>query len=103
MLSKTRSRSLISKKPPKNPKHLAMLAQLPCVICGSKPVEIHHLRTGVGMGRKSPDETTISLCPAHHRTSNESIHYLGRKAFEKFHGVTELELLAKVRKLLGPL
>ena len=86
-------------------KHLARVAEIGCVLCNNlgiegSPAEIHHIRTGTGAGRKASHYETIPLCPAHHRTSNEALHVMGRKAFERYHGVTELELLARVRELI---
>jgi hypothetical protein len=73
------------------------VVELGCIVC-RMPAEIHHLRTGAGMGMKSKD--VIPLCPHHHRTGNhgEAIH-AGQKAFEANFG-TELELLEKLKGLL---
>ena len=85
--------------------HLSKLVEVGCIICrrtgieDSKP-EIHHIRTGVGAGRKSSHFDALPLCPLHHRLGPDAIHVLGRKAFERRHGVTELELLEEVRELL---
>ena len=45
------------------------------------------------MGRRAPNTDVIPLCPNHHRLGNESLHVLGRKAFERKYGVTEVVLL----------
>ena len=58
------------------------------------PAEIHHLRVGVGIGRKAIPSRTIPLCPPHHRTGNYGVAFhQGKKAFEAKYG-TEEELLA---------
>ena len=31
------------------------------------PAEVHHIRTGTGVGRRAADTETIPLCPEHHR------------------------------------
>lgn len=36
----------------------------------------------------------------HHRLGNDAIHVMGRKAFERHHGATELELLETVKSAL---
>lgn len=87
-------------------KHLHRVCGLGCILCLHKgvpdsPCEIHHPRTGVGAARKSSHFDAIGLCPSHHRLSAEAIHVMGRKAWERFHGVTELELLAQVKALLN--
>ena len=89
-------------------KHLESVAGLGCILCWHKgiqesPAEIHHIRTGTGAGRKASHYETIGLCPTHHRLGNEALHVMGRKAFERHHGITELELLVRVKELLATL
>lgn len=86
-------------------KHMGRVAELGCVICrrmgfGPTPAEVHHIRTGVGAGRRADDDRTIPLCYEHHRGAL-GIHGMGRKAFERGYGVTELELLEETRTALG--
>lgn len=86
---------------------MARVAALGCVICrrlgmGPQPAEVHHIRTGVGVGRRARDDQVLPLCPAHHR-GNAGLHGLGRKRFERVYGVTELELLEQTFKELGGL
>ena len=79
-------------------KYLNALAEQGCVLCRwlgtpGTPAELHHPRTGTGASRRAPDSDVIGLCPEHHR-GNTGIHGMGRKAFERHYGITELELLA---------
>jgi hypothetical protein len=78
--------------------HLALVAAMPCIVCGSRPVEVHHLRNGYGMGQRASDLETIPLCPAHHRTGPDAFH-AGPRSFEARFG-TERELLARTRARL---
>ena len=85
--------------------HLARVAALGCVLCrrlglGETPATIHHIRAGQGMSQRASHFETIGLCYPHHQ-GDEGLHGLGRRAFERVYGVTELELLAEVRELLG--
>ena len=87
-------------------RHLSRVVELGCALCRhmgyeNTSAETHHPRTGVGAGRKAPHSDAIPLCPYHHRLGDLSIHAMGRKAWERFHLVTELELLAQTRALLG--
>ena len=87
-------------------RHLDRVARLGCVLCRhigyyGTPAEIHHPRTGVGAGRKASHFDAIALCPEHHRLGSESLHVMGRKAFERHHGITEMELLQITKNLLG--
>lgn len=72
--------------------HMDKVAQLPCAVCGIHPVSVHHIRTGIGMGRRATAFQTIPLCPEHHQ-GNAGIHGMGRKAWERFIGKTELQIL----------
>ena len=49
--------------------HVRSVAQHPCVICGRRPADAHHLRfaQGQALGRKVSDEFTVPLCRGHHR------------------------------------
>jgi hypothetical protein len=46
--------------------HMALVARLPCVICASSPVQVHHVIHGRYSARKSSDMHTIPLCPPCH-------------------------------------
>ena len=51
----------------KNNMYLAMVRRRPCLVCGSKIVDVHHVSFhDAGFGKKSGDLTTISLCREHH-------------------------------------
>lgn len=77
--------------------HLNKVAELGCIIC-RMPAEIHHLRTGVGLGQRSGK--VIPLCPSHHRTGGHGVAYhAGKRLFEANFG-TELELFNKVEAML---
>jgi hypothetical protein len=79
--------------------YLNRVAELGCIIC-RMPAEIHHLRTGMGLGMRNDYKNAIPLCPTHHRTGGHGVAYhAGRLAFESQFG-TEIELLEKVRSLL---
>jgi hypothetical protein len=57
--------------------HLKFVASRPCLLCGRKPCDPHHLRFAQvrALGRKVSDEFTVPLCRTHHRelhrTGNE--------------------------------
>lgn len=87
-------------------RHMTAVADLGCVLCRrlgyfGTPAELHHPRTGTGAGRRADDADVIPLCPIHHRLGNESLHAMGRKAFERHYGLTELDLLEDTRALLA--
>lgn len=74
----------------------AKIAQMPCMACGRRPVEVAHLFTG--MGRRKDHQKTIPLCYPCHRGSKISAHG-STKAFSAIHG-TDAELLARVNQIL---
>lgn len=87
----------------KDPKHLARVAQLECIVCKNQELkqlfrtEVHHL-IGMGLGKKASDLFTIPLCSFHHRLGNkgEAIHS-GKQSFEKKFG-TQQNLLEQTKK-----
>ncbi len=58
--------------------HLRFVASEPCLLCGRKPADAHHLRfmQPRGLSLKSSDEYTVPLCRIHHR----QLHQDGNEA-----------------------
>jgi hypothetical protein len=58
--------------------HVKSVAQQPCLVCGRRPADAHHLRfaQSPALGRKVSDEFTVPLCRGHHR----EIHRCGDEA-----------------------
>ena len=80
--------------------YMGKVAQLPCAICGVYGVHVHHIRTGIGMGRRASYFDTLPLCQEHHQ-GKSGIHGMGRKAWELHHGITELQLLKQTKERLA--
>jgi hypothetical protein len=53
----------------RNREHLRYVAQHPCLVCGRKPSDPHHLgfTQPRALGRKVSDEFAVPLCRGHHR------------------------------------
>jgi hypothetical protein len=49
--------------------HVKAVAKHPCLVCGRRPADAHHLRfaQSPALGRKVSDEFTVPLCRGHHR------------------------------------
>src|SRR6516165_4317145 len=49
--------------------HVKSVAKRPCLVCGRRPADAHHLRFAQlpALGRKVSDEFTVPLCRGHHR------------------------------------
>jgi hypothetical protein len=58
--------------------HVKSVAKQPCLVCGRRPADAHHLRfvQSPALGRKVSDEFTVPLCRGHHREA----HRLGDEA-----------------------
>ena len=54
--------------------HVKFVARQPCLICGRRPSDAHHVRFAQNraMGRKVSDEFTVPLCRGHHREVHRS-------------------------------
>ena len=52
--------------------HVKFVAKQPCLICGRRPCDAHHLRFAQhrALGRKASDEFTVPLCRGHHREAH---------------------------------
>ena len=57
--------------------HVKTVAKQPCLVCGRRPADAHHLRfaQSSALGRKVSDEFTVPLCRGHHR----EVHRWGMK------------------------
>jgi hypothetical protein len=51
--------------------HVKSVAKQPCLICGRRPSDAHHLRfaQSKALGHKVSDEFTVPLCRGHHARS----------------------------------
>jgi hypothetical protein len=58
--------------------HIRHVIKQPCLICGRRPSDSHHLRFAQlrALGRKVSDEFTVALCRVHHR----EVHHCGDEA-----------------------
>jgi ERF superfamily len=58
--------------------HVKFVATHPCLICGRRPSDVHHLRflQSRALGRKVSDEFTVPMCRGHHR----EVHRCGDEA-----------------------
>jgi hypothetical protein len=54
--------------------HVNFVAKQPCLVCGRRPADAHHLRfaQSPALGRKVSDEFTVPLCRGHHREVHRS-------------------------------
>ena len=78
--------------------YLALVAQLPCCIRGTEPVELHHIKNAglTGTSQKCSDFFVIPLHPSLHR----EFHAVGRRTWEMRYGAQADHLAATYYRLL---
>jgi ERF superfamily len=79
----------------RNREHLRSIIKMPCLVCGRKPSDPHHLRYAQprALGRKASDEFTVPLCRMHHR----EVHRAGdERAWWKAAGIDPLKIAHKL-------
>ncbi|MFC4340959.1 Ref family recombination enhancement nuclease [Cupriavidus numazuensis] len=85
-------------------RYMGHVQALGCMLCqhlglGKTAAIVHHQRTGQGAMRAS-HYRTVGLCPAHHQHSGYGVHDMGRPQFAAMYGVSEVELVERVRTIL---
>ena len=81
-------------------KHMAFIAKLPCVICGSRPVECAHVRFAdakwnkpiTGGGTKPHDRWCVPLCHSCHRTGPDAQHRTNEREWWSAKGIDVLAM-----------
>ena len=72
-------------------KHMNRVAEMPCLVCGTHPVELHHVREGQGMAQRAQNWLVVPLCPDCHRGST-GLH--GNRNRLRLAKLDEMDLLA---------
>jgi hypothetical protein len=81
----------------RNREHLRFVMQQPCLLCGRKPSDAHHIRfvQPRALGRKASDEFAVPLCRSHHR----AVHRAGdEKVWWKQAGIDPIKAARKLWK-----
>src|SRR5215470_7367237 len=81
----------------RNRDHLRFVMRQPCLLCGRKPADAHHIRfvQPRALGRKASDEFAVPLCRSHHRAA----HRAGdEKAWWKQAGIDPIKVACKLWK-----
>jgi len=79
----------------RNREHLRYVAQQPCLVCGRKPSDPHHLTFTQprALGRKVSDEFAVPLCRGHHRAVHRS---RDERAWWKQTGIEPIKIARKL-------
>jgi hypothetical protein len=81
----------------RNREHLRYVMRQPCLVCGRKPSDPHHLRymQPRALGRKASDEFAVPLCRVHHRAA----HRAGdERAWWKAAGIDPIKIACRLWK-----
>jgi hypothetical protein len=81
----------------RNREHLRYVARQPCLVCGRKPSDPHHLRhvQPRALGRKASDEFAVPLCRSHHRALHRASN---ERAWWQAAGIDPLKVARKLWK-----
>lgn len=85
-------------------RHLAVVARLPSIISGKRPVEVCHIRYGdprygkpqAGIGEKPDDKWVLPLTPEEHRLSKAAQHAHNERAWWAGHKIDPLAVCEKL-------
>jgi hypothetical protein len=77
--------------------HLRYVMQQPCLVCGRKPSDPHHLRymQPRALSRKASDEFAVPLCRAHHRAAHRASD---ERAWWKGAGIDPIKIARRLWK-----
>ena len=81
----------------RNREHLLFVSRQPCLFCGRKPSDPHHLRHTQprALGRKASDEFAVPLCRTHHRAAHRAVD---EQAWWKAIGIDPIGVARKLWK-----
>ncbi|MFL6832447.1 MAG: ERF family protein [Xanthobacteraceae bacterium] len=81
----------------RNREHLRSVAKQPCLICGRRPSDPHHLRylQPRALGRKASDEFAVPLCRVHHRAVHRA---RDERAWWQAAGIDPIKIARKLWK-----
>jgi hypothetical protein len=81
----------------RNKEHLRYVTLQPCLLCGRKPSDAHHLRfvQPRALGRKTSDEFAVPLCRIHHRAAHRASD---ERSWWKAAGIDPLKIARKLWK-----
>ena len=85
--------------PARDWKYRAWIRTLPCTVCETtRYIEAAHTGRDGGMSQKASDYSCIPLCAPCHRTRSDSYHFVGRREFERRHGLDIAALVARLNE-----
>ena len=72
---------------------------MPCIACGVAGwSEAAHTGTDGGMSMKASDYLCVPLCSGCHTQAPDAYHRVGKRAFERGHGLTFVRIVARLNR-----
>ena len=81
----------VAGKAMKNRNHLKRVAKLPCVVCNSPEVQVHHVRNHAvsSAGKRASDWFSFPLCAIHHANLHDDIKFWEMRNGDQFRHVAD--------------
>ena len=87
------------KGPARDEEYKAWIRTLACCACGvSGRSEAAHTGTDGGMSMKASDYSCVPLCAECHTRGPMAYHRIGKRAFERVHGLRFASIAARLRR-----
>jgi hypothetical protein len=84
---------------PRDEHHKAWIRTLPCVACGIEGrSEAAHTGADGGMSMKASDYSCVPLCSNCHTQAADAYHRVGKRAFERGHGLSFVRIVAQLNR-----
>jgi hypothetical protein len=94
-----RATSSMRKGPPRDETYKTWIRSLPCAACGIEGrSEAAHTGSDGGMSMKASDYSCVPLCPECHTRGPMAYHRIGKRAFERVHGLRFPSIGTRLRR-----
>lgn len=94
-----RTASSTRRGPPRDPAYLAWIRDMPCIGCGIEGhSEAAHTGRDGGMSMKASDYSAVPLCSGCHTQAPDAYHRVGKRAFERRHGLCCERIVARLNQ-----
>jgi hypothetical protein len=94
-----RATSSTRKGPPRDEAYKAWIREMPCIACGIEGrSEAAHTGTDGGMSMKASDYSVVPLCGDCHTQAPGAYHRVGKRAFEREHGLCCAKIVARLHR-----
>ena len=94
-----RARTSTRKGPPRDEDYKAWIREQPCIACKRQRLsEAAHTGEDGGMSQKASDYSCVPLCSDCHTQAPGAYHRIGKRAFERRHGLCFARIVAGLNR-----